>query len=132
MSITPGPGMPGTFDTSELSGILDPDELPQIPDPEQVVEQVRRQAAEAERIQRDVEAMEINGGSRRGEVRVTIRGNGQVPSVTIDPDALDRYDADELGDLIMEAVNDTLRRVAEASRARFRPFIEAASQAGTF
>jgi hypothetical protein len=113
--------MPGTFGMPEL---------PEIPDVAELLERVRQQQAEIERIQRGVEAMEVTGGSRHGEVRVTVRGNGQVTSVIIDPDALAQYDVHQLGDLIMEAVNDTLPRAAEATSARFRPFIEAASKVG--
>jgi DNA-binding YbaB/EbfC family protein len=116
----------------DLPGISDMPETPEIPDVAELLEQVRKQQAEVERIQLGVEAMEVTGGSRRGEVRVTVRGNGQVTRVIIDPDALVQYDVNELGDLITEAANDTLRKVAEASSERFRPFMEAASQAGEF
>jgi nucleoid-associated protein EbfC len=94
-----------------------------------LLERVRRQQEEIEQIQRGVEAMEVTGGSRRSEVRVTVRGNGRLTNVTIEPGALSDYDADQLGEIVMEAVNDGLRKVAEATSARFRPVIEAASQA---
>jgi DNA-binding YbaB/EbfC family protein len=97
-----------------------------------LLEQVRRQQAEIERIQRGIETMEVTGGSRGNEVQVTMRGNGQVADVAIDPDALRDHDAQELGEIVMEAVNDGLRRVAEATSARFRPVIEAASRVEGF
>jgi nucleoid-associated protein EbfC len=107
---------------SEIPGV------PEIPDVDQLLERLRQQQEEAQRIQRGVEAMEVTGASRHDDVRVTVRGNGQVTDVTIDPDALRQYRSDELGDVVMEAVNDALLRVAEATTARFRPFIEAASR----
>jgi nucleoid-associated protein EbfC len=94
-----------------------------------VLERARRQSEEIQRIKRGVEAMEVTGSSRHDEVRVTVRGSRQVTEVSIDPDAIGRYDADQLGDIVKEALNDSLRRLAEASAARFRPIIEAASQA---
>jgi len=103
----------------ELQGVGDVDAL---------MEQIRRQQAEVEGIQRSVEAMEITGASRHNEVQVTARGNGEVTDVSIDPDAIDQYNADELGECLKQAVNDALRRVREASAARFRPVIEAASR----
>jgi DNA-binding YbaB/EbfC family protein len=103
---------------------------PEVPDVDQLLERVRQQQEEARRIQRGVEAMEVTGGSRRDQVRVTMLGNGQVTDVSIDPDALRQHRADELGGIVMEAVNDALRKVAEATSARFRPFIEAASRVG--
>lgn len=106
--------------------------VPEVPDLDQVLGRLRQQQEEAQRIQHGVEAMEVTGASRHDEVRVTVRGNGQVTDVTIDPGALRQHRADELGDIVMEAVNDSLRRVAEAASARFRPFIEAASRVGEF
>jgi nucleoid-associated protein EbfC len=100
----------------------------EMPDVSKLMERVRQQQEEVRRIQRGVEAMEITGGSRDREVQVTVRGTGEVTRVTIDPDALQDYNASDLGDIVMEAVNDALRKVAEASSARFQPLIEAASQ----
>lgn len=93
-----------------------------------LMERVHRQQEEIQRIQRGIEAMEVTGGSRDDEVRVTVRGNGRITDVTIDQDLLRRCDAHELGEIVKEAVNDGLRRVTEASNARFRPVIEASSR----
>ena len=94
-----------------------------------LLESIHAQQANIERIQRELEATEVVGASRDDEVRVTVRGNGQVTDVAIDEDALRRADAHELGELVKEAVNDGLRRVAEAGSAKFRPVIDAASPA---
>lgn len=115
--------------SGRVPGIPEVPDMPSIPDVAKLMEQVRQQQQEVERIQRGVEAMEITGGSRHDEVQVTVRGNGQFTSVAIDPDALRQYDADELGKIVVEAANDALRRLAEATSARFRPLIEAASRA---
>jgi hypothetical protein len=96
-----------------------------------LMERARRRQEEIERIQRSVQAMEVTGSSRHDEVRVTVRGNRNVTEVSIDADAISQYDADELGDIVMEALNDGMRRVMEASAARFRPIIEAAERSGT-
>jgi nucleoid-associated protein EbfC len=121
-----------TMASDQLPGIPEMPEIPSLPDVAKLMERVREQQLEVERIQRGIEAMEITGGSRHDEVQVTVHGNGQVASVAIDADALRQYDADELGDIVVEAVNDALRRLAEASSARFRPFIEAASRVEAF
>lgn len=92
-----------------------------------LMERIRGQQANIERIQRELEATEVVGASRDDEVRVTARGNGQVTGVDIDADALRHNDAHELGELVKEAVNDALRKVAEAGSARFQPVISAYS-----
>lgn len=94
-----------------------------------LMERIRDQQSDIERIQRELEVMEVVGASRDDEVRVTVRGNGQVVAVDIDESALRENDAYELGQLVKEAVNDGLRRVAEAGSAKFRPMIDAAESA---
>ncbi|MEZ0114898.1 DNA-binding YbaB/EbfC family protein [Catenulispora sp. EB89] len=94
-----------------------------------LMERIRDQQADIERIQRELEVMEVVGASREDEVRVTVRGNGQVVSVDIDERAMRESDAYELGQLVKEAVNDGLGRVAEAGSQKFKPMIDAAQSA---
>jgi len=94
-----------------------------------LMERIHNQQAEIERIQREIEAMEVVGASRDDEVRVTVRGNGQVVAVDIDERAVRENDAYELGQLVKDAVNDGMRRVSEASGAKFKPVLDAAESA---
>ena len=95
-------------------------------DVDDLLEQVRKQQEDVARIQRGLEAMEVTGSSRGDEVTVTLRGAGRFTAVTIDPAAQQRYDAHELGEIVLEAVNDGLGKLAEATRAKFAPIIDAA------
>ena len=94
-----------------------------------LMERIHSQQADIERIQREIEVMEVVGASRDDEVRVTVRGNGQVVAVDIDERAHRDSDAYELGQLVKEAVNDGLRRVSEAGSAKFKPLMDAAESA---
>lgn len=97
-------------------------------DVEGLLAKVRAQTDQVQRIQRAVEAMQVKGNSRNNEVTVTVRGTGRFTAIDIDPEALRRFDAHDLGDIVLEAVNDGLRKLAEASAARFAPVIEGASR----
>jgi DNA-binding protein YbaB len=97
-------------------------------DVEGLLAKVREQTDQVQRIQRAVEAMQVKGNSRNNEVTVTVRGTGRFTAIDIDPEAVRRYDAHDLGDIVLEAVNDGLRKLAEASTARFAPVIEGASR----
>jgi hypothetical protein len=97
-------------------------------DVEGLLDQVRQQADEVQRIQRSVEAMQVKGNSRNNEVTVTVTGTGRFTEVTIDPETMRRFNARDLGDIVLEAVNDGLRKLGEASTARFKPIIEAAGR----
>lgn len=97
-----------------------------VPDMDELLDQVRRQTEEVQRIQRSVEAMEVKAHSRNNEVTVTLRGDGRFTSIDIDPETVRRYDARNLGDIVAEAVNNGLQKLAETSAAKFAPMIEQA------
>jgi nucleoid-associated protein EbfC len=93
-----------------------------------LLDKVRQQTDQVQRIQRSIESMQVKGNSRNSEVTVTVQGTGRLTEVSIDPETVRRYNARDLGDIVLEAVNDGLRKLAEASSARFAPVIEAASR----
>ncbi|AHH99414.1 YbaB/EbfC family nucleoid-associated protein [Kutzneria viridogrisea] len=97
-------------------------------DVEDLLSQVRRQQEEVERIQAGVQTMQVRGSSRGGEVTVSLKGDGRFTEISIDPDTARRYNARDLGEIVLEAVNDGLAKLAEATTARFAPVIEAASR----
>jgi DNA-binding YbaB/EbfC family protein len=97
-----------------------------VPDMDDLLNQVRRQTEEVQRIQRSIEAMEVKGHSRGNEVTATLRGDGRFSAIDIDPEAIRRYDARNLGEIVQEAVNNGLQKLAEASNAKFAPVIESA------
>ncbi|MFF0148137.1 hypothetical protein ATK36_1494 [Amycolatopsis sulphurea] len=96
------------------------------PDVDDLLAQVRRQTEQVRRIQRSVEAMEVKAASRQNEVTVTLRGDGRFTSVDIDPRAIREYDARTVSEIVLEAVNAGLQKLAEASSAKFATVIEAA------
>jgi nucleoid-associated protein EbfC len=85
--------------------------------------QVHEQQRRVEEIQRSLERMEIVGYSGNGEVTVRLKGSGQFTEVAIDPEAHRRYGAEAIGPLVLEAINDGLRRLGEASRQKFEPLL---------
>ncbi len=96
---------------------------------EQLLAKMQAQQRQAEELQREIQSMEITGRSRNGEVTATLKGGGQFTAIRIDPRVVQRYGPDSVGMLVVEAVNDGLRRAAEASMARFEPLIAEARAA---
>ena len=90
---------------------------------DELMARIHQQVQHIEEVQRSVERMEVVGHSRQGEATATLTGTGQFIEVSIDPRAMRRYDADSVGALVLEAVNDGLRRLAEASSEKFAPII---------
>jgi DNA-binding protein YbaB len=87
------------------------------------------QQRKAEEVQLMIQNMEITGRSRNSEVTATLKGMGQFTSIKIDPKVIQRYGVDSVGMLVVEAVNDTMRRLAEASQAKIEPLIAEARAA---
>jgi DNA-binding YbaB/EbfC family protein len=83
-------------------------------------EEQQRRVIEA---QRALEQTEITGRSRNNVVTAKLRGSGQLVEVTIDPRQMPRHDAKALGGLVVEAVNDAMRHLADKSREVFAPFL---------
>ncbi len=97
-------------------------------DVDAIMDQVRQQQEEVERIQGDVEAMLVKGHSRQQEVTASVRGTGRFTEISVDPERIRGLDAYELGGVVLEAVNDALDKLAAATAARYAPVIEAASR----
>ncbi len=74
-----------------------------------------KQAQEMQKkLQQEVEEMTVESSAGGGMVNVTMRGNKELLSVKIDPEAVDPEDVEMLQDLIMAAVNEASRKVDEA------------------
>ena len=95
---------------------------------EDLLAQVREQQQRIEDIQRSVTTLELTGYAGNGDVTVKLKGDGRFTEVTIDPRVLRRSDADTLGQLVLEAVNDGLAKLAAASAARYAPLLDEAQQ----
>lgn len=64
-------------------------------------------------LQERLEAMEVEGASGGGMVRVTMTGKGLLKSLSIDPTLLAPGEAEVLEDLILAAHNDAKTKVEE-------------------
>ena len=79
-----------------------------------------------EEAQRLLEETEIVGQSRNGGVTARMRGTGQLTEVTFDRRRLSRYDDKAIGAFVVEAVNDAIQGLGEATRQAFAEFMTAA------
>ncbi|HET9140824.1 YbaB/EbfC family nucleoid-associated protein [Actinophytocola sp.] len=91
-----------------------------------IMARVQEQQDAVERVQRDVEIMRVTGRSRSNEVVATILGTGRFTAIDIDPDTIRRHDPYDLGAIVLEAVNDAVTRLAEATSALYAPILDAA------
>ena len=78
-------------------------------------QKMQQQLAEAEANMQNVSVDASAGG---GMVKVKVNGLMQLESIQIDPDALDPEDVEMLQDMIVAAVNEAYRGVAEIANKR--------------
>ena len=67
-----------------------------------------------------------------GMVEATALGNGSIESLKIDPEAVDPEDVEMLEDMVLVAVNEALRGVAEAGERRLASVTGGMSIPGLF
>jgi DNA-binding YbaB/EbfC family protein len=73
-----------------------------------------------QQLQSELAGRTIETTAGGGMVRVVADGRGTVRSVTIEPAAFDRHDAEFLGDLVLAAVAEAQRRAAELLQSEMR------------
>jgi len=79
--------------------------------PKQLMKQLQQAQ---ERIQKEIQALEIEATSGGGMVKVVMDGQKNVKSLKIDPEVVSRDDVEMLQDLVTAAVNEAARKVDEA------------------
>jgi len=84
----------------------------------QLLQQAQKMQREVERVQEEIKNSIIDATSGGGVVKVTINGNHELKSLTIDPKAVDPDDVEMLQDLIIAACNEASRKLEEYSAAK--------------
>ena len=79
--------------------------------PKQLMKQLQQAQ---ERIQKEIQALEIEATSGGGMVKVVMDGQKNLKSLKIDPEVVSKDDVEMLQDLVAAAVNEAARKVDEA------------------
>jgi hypothetical protein len=72
---------------------------------------VREMQARMQKVQEELDALEVEGQSGGGLVRVTMSGKGDMRKIGIDPSLMKPEEAEILEDLILAACQDAKRKV---------------------
>lgn len=86
---------------------------------------MKKMMKQAQKMQRDlaiaqeeIKSMEFEASAGGGMVKAVATGDGSVKSLEIAPDAVDPEDVEMLQDMVIAAVNEALRGVAEMGNQR--------------
>lgn len=67
-----------------------------------------------EKMQREIEALEVEGTAGGGMVKVTMDGSKNIKKLVIDPEVVSKDEVEMLQDLVTAAFGDCARKVDEA------------------
>ena len=79
-----------------------------------MMKQVKEMQSRMQAVQAELDAMEIDGQSGGGLVKIVMSGKAEIKKVSIDPSLLRENETEILEDLIIAAAQDAKRRVEEA------------------
>jgi DNA-binding YbaB/EbfC family protein len=82
-----------------------------------LMKQAARMQQEMEQVQSQLAARTVEATSGGGAVKVTVKCDGTIAAVRIDPQALNPNDAQILEDMILTAANQALGQAKEISNA---------------
>ncbi len=82
-----------------------------------LMQQAQQMQENLQKAQQELAAMEVNGESGGGLVKVLMTGKREVRNISID-DSLIGDDKDMLEDLVAAAVNDAVRRVEKIKQEK--------------
>ena len=88
---------------------------------QQLMKQAQKMQQQLQTAQAELADARIVGSAGGGLVSATVSGNGELISLSIDPQVIDPEDAETLQDLVVAAVRDATRRAGELAADKMGP-----------
>ena len=83
------------------------------------IQQMMKQAqVMQEKMQKEMEELRVEASAGGGVVTVEMKGNHEIVSLKIDPEAVKEGDVEMLQDMILAAINEANRKVDEAMKGK--------------
>ena len=79
----------------------------------QIMKQAKAMQEKMNELQQKVEKEEIEGSSGGGLIKLTLNGKYVATKISIDPSLMKESETDILEDLIVAAINDATKKIAE-------------------
>src|SRR5581483_1700872 len=91
------------------------------PNMQQLMKQAQKMQEQLAAAQAELAEAQVTGSAGGGLVTATLNGSGELTALTIDPKAVDPDDVETLQDLVVAAVRDAHRAVAELAEEKMGP-----------
>ena len=95
--------------------------MPAQPNMQQLMKQAQQMQQQLMAAQQELAEVEVEGSAGGGLVRATMSGSGELTALLIDPQAVDPDDIETLQDLVVAAVRDAARAVADLAQEKMGP-----------
>jgi nucleoid-associated protein EbfC len=83
------------------------------------IQQMMKQAQQMqERMSKEMDELRVEASSGGGVVTVEMKGNHEILSLKIDPEAVKEGDVEMLQDMVLAAINEANRKVDEAMKGK--------------
>ena len=99
---------------------------------QQLMRQAQKMQQQLQETQAKLQEAEYEASSGGGMVSVKVNGKHELVSLTIDPQVVDPEDIEMLQDLILAAVNEAVRKGAEAQEAAMSKMAPGMGMGGLF
>ena len=83
-----------------------------------LVKQAQKLQEQMAKVQEEAELATAEGTSGGGMVKVVANGKNQLVSLAIDPQVVSASDVEMLQDLVIAAVNESLKKVGEITKSK--------------
>jgi DNA-binding YbaB/EbfC family protein len=88
---------------------------------QQLLKQAQKMQAQLAAAQAELAEAQVTGTAGGGLVTATLNGSGELTALAIDPKAVDPDDVETLQDLVVAAVRDAHRALAEIAEEKMGP-----------
>ena len=79
-----------------------------------MMKKIQQMQEDMTRIQEEIEATEYTSSVGGGAVEVTVNGSHEVLSIKMQPDVVDPEDIEKLEDLLISALNESIKKANDA------------------
>jgi len=81
-----------------------------------LLKQAQKMQEQIAKAQENLDSIKAEGTSGGGMIKVIANGKQEIESVKIDPEVIDRDDAEMLEDLVLAAVNQAIEKAGEMAK----------------
>lgn len=82
---------------------------------QQMMKQARKMQEQMAAMQEQLAQTTVDASAGGGMVKVTVNGDMQITSLKLDPEAIEPEDVEMLEDMIIAAVNEAIRGIADTA-----------------